>query len=407
MKTSLALLSLYSLLELSSAFVIPNKQKREEGLVRIPLVHKQRSVPFSKRDGNGIANLYSDSPAEFAITINIGTPAQPVQVTLDTGSSDLVIPTTACSREHCSQFQLFDTTKSTTFSNFSIPMNLSYGIGNAIGYLGGEDVTIGGYSIKNQTVGFVTDLVDQVDGTFGLGYPALTANNYNPFAIQLHNTNSVSSFSIYFDKNATDKNNAGEIIFGGGDATKFSGNLISTPNIPRTLENNSTEYFYWDIVGQYMSISNPGGLVSNVTYPNSTDGVFLLIDTGSSYSTLPQNMIDEVISIFNASDVEKDEESGLSIVPCTTSFYNDYKITFGVGFSNYGITELTIPLADMIVQTKDNTGKTVCILGASPGDDHYILGLSVIHNFYMNFDFVKHQISFASAYKSSATVSQK
>jgi hypothetical protein len=286
-------------------------------------------------------------------------------------------------------------------------MNLSYGIGNAIGYLGGEDVTIGGYTVKNQTVGFVTDLVDQVDGTFGLGYPALTATGYNPFAIQLQSTNSVSSFSIYFDKNATDKNNAGEIIFGGGDATKFSGNLVSTPNIPRVMENNATEYSYWDVAGQYMSITNTGGAASNVTYPNATEGVYLLIDTGSSFSTLPQNMIDAVIGIFNPGDVEKDEDSGLYVLPCSASFYNDYKITFGVGLPSHGITELTISLGDMIVPTKDDTGKSTCVFGASAGEDHYILGLSVIHNFYMNFDFVKHQISFASAYKSTSTVTLK
>jgi hypothetical protein len=85
MKTSFALLTLCSLLEFSSALVIPNTQKRQDGVIRIPLSHKQKVVPFSKRDGNGVANLYSDSPMEYAITINLGTPAQPVQVTLDTG----------------------------------------------------------------------------------------------------------------------------------------------------------------------------------------------------------------------------------------------------------------------------------------------------------------------------------
>jgi hypothetical protein len=285
-------------------------------------------------------------------------------------------------------------------------MNIEYEKGNAIGYLGGEDVTIGGYTVKNQTVAFATDLVNQTIGIFGLSYPPLTTNGYNPFAIQLQSTNSVSSFSIYFDKNATDKNNAGEIIFGGGDATKFSGDLISTPNIPEVLKNDFTQYREWVVLGQYMSIANPGGVVSNATYPNAVEGDYLLIDTGSSISTLPQHMIDEVIGIFNPGDVGQDKESGLYVLPCSASFYNDYKITFGVGYPSNGITELTVSLGNIIVPIKDDAGNDVCILGAKAGEN-YILGLSVLHNFYMNFDFVKHQISFASAYKSTSTVTLK
>jgi hypothetical protein len=85
MKTSFTLLTLYSLFGFSSAFVIPKTQKRQDGVFRAPLSLNQKSVSFSKRDGNGVANLYSDSPMDYVITINLGTPAQSIQVILDTG----------------------------------------------------------------------------------------------------------------------------------------------------------------------------------------------------------------------------------------------------------------------------------------------------------------------------------
>lgn len=55
----------------------------------------KRKIPsqtLERRDGGVSANLVNDDKVEYLVNISIGTPPQPMSVQLDTGSSDLWVP---------------------------------------------------------------------------------------------------------------------------------------------------------------------------------------------------------------------------------------------------------------------------------------------------------------------------
>jgi len=83
----------------------------------------------------------------YTIPLSIGTPAQPVVVVLDTGSSDLwVNPTCSAAPnqvEFCNSFPRFDYTASSTINDTGTSFLLAYGKGSALVEFVTDVVTLG------------------------------------------------------------------------------------------------------------------------------------------------------------------------------------------------------------------------------------------------------------------------
>ncbi|KAF8382642.1 hypothetical protein PRIPAC_71784, partial [Pristionchus pacificus] len=89
-------------------------------------------------------NDYDD--AEYVGNITIGTPGQTFEVILDTGSANLWVPDKTCSGgtgNPCAKKSKFDSTKSSTYAANGKAWTITYGTGNAKGFLGQDTVKFG------------------------------------------------------------------------------------------------------------------------------------------------------------------------------------------------------------------------------------------------------------------------
>ena len=102
---------------------------------------------------------------------------------MDTGSSDLWIPSKKCGEHNpkCNRHARFDPSLSTTATELKTVWKIAYGDGSTVsGRLAVDRLQFSEITIENQLFGMAdressSFLEDVVDGVFGLGFPALSA----------------------------------------------------------------------------------------------------------------------------------------------------------------------------------------------------------------------------------------
>ncbi|CAJ1351622.1 unnamed protein product [Effrenium voratum] len=117
-------------------------------------------------------------------SLTVGTPPQKMSCLLDTGSSDLWLPSKRCTS--CQNPHMFHADRSSSFSpslvdspqgKRPIAVRVSYGTGEIVGYKVQDTVTFGGAEIKNQTFIIVEDAQlpgdRDWDGICGLGWASI------------------------------------------------------------------------------------------------------------------------------------------------------------------------------------------------------------------------------------------
>nr|XP_030708017.1 pregnancy-associated glycoprotein 2-like [Globicephala melas] len=82
--------------------------------------------------------------------ITIGTPPQQFKVVFDTGSADLWVPSTYCDSRPCYTHNVFNPHASTTFRLSGFPVDLTYGSGRMVGFLGYDTVRVTGNQKPSQ-----------------------------------------------------------------------------------------------------------------------------------------------------------------------------------------------------------------------------------------------------------------
>ena len=115
---------------------------------------------------------------QFYAEIGVGTPPQQVAVTLDTGSSNLWLPSTNCTSVGCQLHRRFDGRRSVTYERDTLDVSIRYGSGEVSGVLSRDTVTVGGFGVSRQAFVEVTS-ADATElafspsfGVLGLGYPS-------------------------------------------------------------------------------------------------------------------------------------------------------------------------------------------------------------------------------------------
>jgi hypothetical protein len=168
--------------------------------------------------------------------VNIGTPSQTVFLEVDTGSDDIwVNPNCAYAPQGqgatCAAAGAYDPAESSTFTNLSTPFSLGYAIGQSNGYWGTETISLPGYSngLPNVQFGVATNSSDIPAGIVGVGWGVNLDHNNIIDDLYLDGVTQLRAFSLILG--AADQNQSG-IIFGGVDTKKFSGPLVTVPNLP-------------------------------------------------------------------------------------------------------------------------------------------------------------------------------
>lgn len=211
--------------------------------------------------------------------IEIGSPPQTFKVILDTGSSNLWVPSSQCSSISCFLHNKYDSSSSSTYQKNGSEFAIRYGSGSLSGFVSQDTVKIGDLEIEDQHFAEATEepglafVFGKFDGILGLGFDSISVNKIVPPFYNLVNQKKVDEpvFAFYLG-DANQEGDTSEATFGGIDKSHYKGDLTKIP-----LRREA----YWEV--DFNSI----GLGDNVAELDNTGAV---LDTGTSLIALPSTL---------------------------------------------------------------------------------------------------------------------
>jgi len=342
----------------------------------------------SKRQGQsvGVPIINQKGDVSYLGTISIGTPPQKLNVVLDTGSSDLWVAGTSCTR--CPNVPEFDTTKSSSFqeSSNSQDIQINYGSGSVAGSLAAETVSLGGFTVSQQPFLLVdrmtSGLLDgQVSGILGLAFQALASTRSKPFWQTLADNNQFSSKEMSFyltremnNPSASELEYGGVFTLGGTNSSLYSGD-IEFIDLPSTSQNT-----FW--------LLEVSGITVNGKSANVATGSNALaaIDTGTTLIGGPSSDVAAVWAQVSGSQKATDSDlQGFYTFPCDT----DVQVSFAFGGKSWSISTLDMnlgqvtrggPCAGAIFDLNLGTN-----IGEGSGNPNWVVGATFLKNVYSVF----------------------
>ncbi|THH32514.1 hypothetical protein EUX98_g1659 [Antrodiella citrinella] len=367
--------------------------------LRLP-VHARRDVPAPAKRGirtlmvqnqNGKGEDVTIDNAKdvvYATNITLGGVEFPIQ--LDTGSSDVWVQT---------PFAL------NVANQTNIPVNLTFGIGEANGLIGFTDMSLGDYDVPNQAFLNVSNATDfgaifsnGIFGIMGLSFDQ-GSSVFDEMAVQTNtsvgrtflsnvfaqNVSAPNMFSVLLGRTGdTDGNQEG--IFTIAEYDPGFPNITSQPKLPRTPAqlHDLTTLPRWSIEMDGMKVNGKPFQFNTSSVAEASPGkTVVVLDTGFTFSQIPPAAVDFIYQSIPGFVLNT--TTGVYTVPCDATT----DLTFEFGGVEYPIDPLDIAV---IHTSADNT--TVCqnafqTISLPPGDQglDMILGVSFLKNAYVSFDF--------------------
>ncbi|GMM56907.1 proteinase A [Maudiozyma humilis] len=271
-----------------------------------PEVSFSREHPFFAEGGHDVP-LSNYMNAQYYADITIGTPPQSFKVVLDTGSSNLWVPSAECTSIACFLHQKYDHSASSSYKANGTDFAIQYGSGSLEGYVSQDTITLGDLTIEKQDFAEATNepglafAFGKFDGILGLAYDSISVNKMVPPFYNAVNQGAVDQarFAFYLGDNAEGSGEAGEggeATFGGIDKSKYTGDITWLP-IRRKA--------YWEVKFDAIGLDKEFAELSN-------HGA--VIDTGTSLITLPSDLAE----IINSQIGAKKGWTGQYTVDCDT-----------------------------------------------------------------------------------------
>lgn len=211
--------------------------------------------------------------------ISIGTPPQEFKVVLDTGSSNLWVPSSECNSIACYLHSKYDHSSSSTYKKNGSSFEIRYGSGELSGFVSQDTFQIGDLKVKNQDFAEATSepglafAFGRFDGIMGLGYNTISVNGIVPPFYNMLDQGLLDEpvFSFYLS-DTNDESSESEAMFGGVDKDHYTGKLTKIP-----LRRKA----YWEVN------------LDAITFGDDTaemDDTGVILDTGTSLIALPSTM---------------------------------------------------------------------------------------------------------------------
>jgi hypothetical protein len=333
----------------------------------------------------------------YYVNVTLGTPPQKLRLLLDTGTSDtwVNVPTSdlcADPDNPCTQFGLYDSNSSSTYSYIEGGFNISE-LASIVGDYATDTLTIGSTTFPSLQFGIAYSSTDP-QGDLGIGYPSgesLVTNDgkaaYNNFPEQMIAQGLINSnaYSIWLnDLNAS----SGSILFGGVDTARYHGSLTTLP-----LQKVGGSVSQFPITLTKMTFGS--AVIAN----NLALAVALISGNTLTYfpNSLAQAIFQEVGAVF-------DETSSQAFIPCSqatiagTLNFTFSSVTIAVPMRELVLDVLNSGNGDGIPTTIGGQGIRACVFGIAPALDTPIqLGATFMRSAYMVFDIDNNEVSLAQA----------
>ncbi|KAF9512872.1 hypothetical protein BS47DRAFT_1393754 [Hydnum rufescens UP504] len=342
------------------------------------LKNKYGEGPHSKRASSSSVPL-TDQLGDVAYygTVNIGTPPQPFNIILDTGSSDLWVIHSLCTTG-CDDFPTrYDPTKSSTYEDSSLAFEVPYGGGTVSGTQGTETVEMGGFTVIHQPFGVVDTLTSGVifgpepSGLMGLAWTQLATTGASPWWYVLASQNIFSQPLFAFNLARLDNDpNAGRTGPGGTLDLGFLDSKIYTGTI--TYYNLISET-YWLITLGAVVIN---GKSTSVTGPAA-------IDSGTTLIYGPTAAVAQVYSTFPQAQPGTGDLTGHYVYPCASA--PTVSFTFGTLTYPINLADFSLPVDTTGTNVFRRAGRTV----------EWIVGDTFMKNYYTVFRSSPASVGFA------------
>lgn len=212
--------------------------------------------------------------------IAIGTPPQTFKVVLDTGSSNLWVPSSSCNSIACFLHTKYDSSASSTYKQNGSEFEIRYGSGSLSGFVSQDTVQMGDIKIQHQDFAEATSepglafAFGRFDGILGLGYDSISVNSIVPPFYNLVDRGLLDEpvFSFYLGNSANGDGDESEVCLGGINKNHYTGNLIRIP-----LRRKA----YWEVD------------LDSLTFGDETvelDNTGAILDTGTSLIAMPSTI---------------------------------------------------------------------------------------------------------------------
>ncbi|KAI8964640.1 acid protease [Daldinia sp. FL1419] len=351
----------------------------------------------------------------YFASCSVGTPGQNLTLQLDTGSSDIWVPSSnsvVCQRTSnnpgCT-LGSFDESDSSSFSvvgenEFSISyVDGSHSKGDYIS----EAFEIGGAQLSNLTMGLGVN-TDIPYGLVGVGYVAseaivsttrTTSSEYDnlPVVMQKQGLIATNAYSLWLnDLDAS----TGSILFGGIDTKKYQGDLTRI-NIYKDSRSGIFSSFT-------VALTSVGASSSSGTDTLSSEfPIPVVLDSGTTLSYLPTDLAEQMWQEVGA---EYDGDFSVPLIPCSMKNSQGH-FSFGFGGSggpviNVAMDELVLPLTSSGKSFALADGESACQFGVqnfSSSSSSFLLGDTFLRSAYVVYDLVNNEVALAPTDFNSTT----
>jgi saccharopepsin len=295
-------------------------------------------------------------------------------VVLDTGSSNLWVPSVECGSIACYLHSKYDSSASSTYKANGTSFDIRYGSGSLSGFVSQDTVTIGDITVKGQDFAEATSepglafAFGRFDGILGLGYDTISVNHIVPPFYKMVEQKLIDEpvFAFYL----ADTDGESEVVFGGVDQSKYKGKITTIP-----LRRKA----YWEVDFDSLSYGED-------TAELESTGVIL--DTGTSLIALPSQLAE----MLNAQIGAKKNYAGQYAIDCAKR--DSLKdVTFNLAGYNF-----TLGPYDYVLEVSGSCISTFMGMDfPAPTGPLAILGDAFLRRYYSIYDLGANTVGLAEA----------